>query len=79
MFTVLLTPSGVVRLNASLYDPALVQTELELKDAELVELLSTTIGKSKKKNKKKKSAAAGAAAADGGEGGGGEGGEEEAE
>jgi len=53
LFTVLLTPSGTVRLTPSLYDEAVIKSDKELHDEDLVKLLNAGIGK-KKTNKKKK-------------------------
>jgi curved DNA binding protein len=61
--TLLLTKNGNVKITTPPYDPALVKSDKELKDEELVKLLSTPLKPSAKKNKKKKAAAGGEAEA----------------
>ncbi|KAG2182109.1 hypothetical protein INT43_007036 [Umbelopsis isabellina] len=54
--TLLLTKNGNVKITTPPYDPAVVKSDKELKDEELVKLLSTPLKPSAKKNKKKKAA-----------------------
>ncbi|KAJ2959063.1 hypothetical protein NQZ79_g5458 [Umbelopsis isabellina] len=54
--TLLLTKNGNVKITTPPYDPAFVKSDKELKDEELVKLLSTPLKPSAKKNKKKKAA-----------------------
>ncbi|CAO3663571.1 unnamed protein product [Umbelopsis ramanniana] len=54
--TLLLTKNGNVKVTTPPYDPALVKSDKELKDEELVKLLATPLKPSAKKNKKKKAA-----------------------
>jgi curved DNA binding protein len=59
--TLLLTKNGNVKVTSPPYNPALVKSDKELKDEELLKLLATPLKPSAKKNKKKKAAAEGAA------------------
>ncbi|CAO3685473.1 unnamed protein product [Umbelopsis vinacea] len=54
--TLLLTKNGNVKVTSPPYDPALVKSDKELKDEELLKLLSTPLKPTAKKNKKKKAA-----------------------
>jgi len=54
--TLLLTKNGNVKVTTPPYDPALVKSDKELKDEELVKLLATPLKPNAKKNKKKKAA-----------------------
>ncbi|KAJ3042419.1 Proliferation-associated protein 2G4 [Rhizophlyctis rosea] len=53
MFTVLLMPSGPLKITSFPWDQEVVKSELEVKDEEVKELLKQSV-KSKKANKKKK-------------------------
>jgi len=57
-FTVLLMPSGTMRITGAEMDTSGFESEKKVEDEELVKLLATSYGKKKKKNKKKKKKAA---------------------
>ena len=53
-FTVLLLPTGPLKITSFPWDASLIKSEKEVKDEELKELLKTSVRPSKKSNKKKK-------------------------
>ncbi|PKY13358.1 proliferation-associated protein 1 [Rhizophagus irregularis] len=62
--TILLTKNGTSIITDTLYDPETVQSDKKLEDEEILQLLSTSVGKPKKKKKKKANTASTAAGSD---------------
>ncbi|KAJ3074134.1 Proliferation-associated protein 2G4, partial [Quaeritorhiza haematococci] len=54
MFTVLIMPTGPLKITAFPWDAEVVKSELELKSEDVKELLKTSVRSNKKANKKKK-------------------------
>uniref|UniRef100_UPI00358E4EC9 proliferation-associated protein 2G4 n=1 Tax=Myxine glutinosa TaxID=7769 RepID=UPI00358E4EC9 len=55
-FTVLLLPNGPLQITGGEHDPTLYHSDLEVQDAELKNLLQTSVGRKSQKKKKKKAA-----------------------